>query len=234
MILASPLVWLSPGALLALALALFVGAEWLTPDPGQWGQAFSLPVSALFVPGGRGGWWVNYPVLQWLELVVLGLAGGRWLAEDPDVTLRRAWLPGAACLLAFVALRWLDGFGNIRPRAGDTWIDWLNVVKYPPSLTFSLLTTGFNLILLALFARISARGQRFFRPLVAFGQAPLFTYVLHLFLYAGIGYLLAPDGSTLASMLPFWLLGLLLLYPLSRWYGQFKQRQRVDSVWRFF
>ena len=51
----------------------------------------------------------------------------------------------------------LDGFGNIRPRAGDTWIDFLNVVKYPPSITFSLLTMGTNLIILGLLARTTGR-----------------------------------------------------------------------------
>ncbi len=233
MILGSALVWLRPGYLLALALALFVGAEWLTPHPSQWGPHFSLPVSVLFVPGGQDGWWVNYPILQWVELVVFGLAMGHWLAQDDQKAMRRALALGGACLLAFAVLRYVDGFGNIRPRMGNTWIDFLNPVKYPPSMTFTLMTTGVNLMLLWLFSRTSERGQRVLWPLIVFGQAPLFFYVLHLFLYATLGQMFTPGGSSIPAMYPFWLLGLLLLFPFCIWYGRFKQRQSAHSVWRF-
>jgi uncharacterized membrane protein len=234
MILGSLLVWLKPGYLLALAVALFVGAEWLTPDPARWAPTFSLPTSLLLVPGGQHRWWVTYPILQWAELVVFGLAFGQWLAQDTQKTFNRAWKLGAAFLLVFVILRYLDGFGNIRPRMGDTWTDFLNPVKYPPSMTFTLLTTGVNLILLGLFAQTGEKWRRFLQALAVFGRAPLFFYMLHLFLYAGIGNWLAPDGSSLPAMYPFWLLGLLILFPLNLWYGRFKQRQPAHSILRFF
>ena len=234
MILGSALVWLRPEYLLVLALALFVGAELLTPDPSRWGPNFALPVGVLLVPAGQNGWWVTYPVLQWVELVVFGLAFGLWLAKDHQKTLRRGLALGVALLLAFVVIRYLDGFGNIRPRMGNSWIDFLNPVKYPPSMTFTLMTTGANLILLGLFSLASERARRFLQPLAVFGQSPLFFYVLHLFLYAGIGYLVAPDGTSIQAMYPFWLLGLLILFPLSLWYGRFKGRQPVNSIVRLF
>ena len=52
--------------------------------------------------------------------------------------------------------------------------------------SFTLLTMGLNLILLGLFAKANERIQTFFYPLVVFGQAPLFFYIVHLFLYAGL------------------------------------------------
>jgi uncharacterized membrane protein len=130
-------------------------------------------------------------------------------------------------------MRYLDGFGNIRPRMGNSWIDFLNPVKYPPSMTFTLLTTGVNLILLSLFSRARERVQRLLQPLVVFGQAPLFFYVLHLFLFAGVARALTPDGTSIPAMYPFWLLGLLVLFPLCLWYGQFKHRQPANSILRF-
>jgi hypothetical protein len=57
-----------------------------------------------------------------------------------------------------------------------------------------------------------------------FGQVPLFFYVTHLFLYAGLGLLLTPGGTSIPEMYLFWLLGLLILYPLCLWYGSFKHR----------
>jgi len=53
------------------------------------------------------------------------------------------WIIGSARLL----------FGNIRLRTGNTWIEFLNVVEYPPSITFTLMTMGMDLIILALFTR---------------------------------------------------------------------------------
>jgi uncharacterized membrane protein len=233
MILGSLLLWLKPRYLLVLALALLVGAELLTPDPSRWGPNFSLPVSVLFVPAGQNGWWVTYPVLQWVELVVFGLVFGNWLAQDPGKAFRRAIAFGGAFLLAFVVIRFLDGFGNIRPRMGNSWIDFLNQVKYPPSMTFTLMTTGVNLILLWCLSRANELAQRILQPLAVFGRVPLFFYVLHLFLYAAIGYLAAPNGTSIPIMVPFWLLGLLILFPLSLWYGRFKHRQPAHSVLRF-
>jgi predicted acyltransferase len=137
-------------------------------------------------------------------------------------------------LLTFVVVRYLDGFGNIRPRMSDSWMAFLSPVKYPPSMSFTLMTTGVNLILLWLFSRVSEGAQRYLQPLVIFGRAPLFFYVLHLFLYAGIGHLVAPEGSSIPSMFPFWLLGLLILFPLCLLYGRFKHRQPANSILRLF
>jgi hypothetical protein len=131
-----------------------------------------------------------------------------------------------------VVVRTLDGFGNIRPRMGDTWMDFLTLVKYPPSLVFTLMTTGVNLLLLRLLAQAEARGQRVLRPLAVFGGAPLFFYVVHLFVYAGIGYLVAPGGMPIPLMYPFWLLGLAILFPLCLGFGWFKRRQKATSLVR--
>jgi uncharacterized membrane protein len=199
----------------------------------------------LWEPGGIAeiNLWSNYPVLPWLELVIFGLAFGRWLVEGEQRAYRRALVLGGVFLLAFVALRDLDGFGNIRPRMGNTWIDFLNVVKYPPSMTFTLLTMGVNLILLSAFARLVEKwnnprllvGSRpVLDALAVFGRTPLFFYTVHLFLYAGIGWLFSPRGTSIPAMYPFWLLGLLILYPLCLWFGRLKQRQPATSILRFF
>ena len=234
MILSSLLLWLKPRVLLALTVVLVWGAELLTPDPNLWNQVFQALTRLLLVPGGNLELWVNYPVLPWLELVTFGMLFGHWLVDDPRRAFERALKLGAAFILAFLVLRALDGLGNIRPRAGNTWIDFLNVVKYPPSITFTLLTMGVNLILMGLFARAGEELQRFFQPLAVFGRVPLFFYITHIFLYAGLGLWLAPDGTSILEMYPYWLLGLLILYPLCTRYGQLKHRQPANSIWRFF
>jgi uncharacterized membrane protein len=238
MILGSLLLWLKPRYLLALALIFVIGTELLVPDPSLWGPGDSVLKLILLVPGGMGGangadLWSNYPILAWMELVIFGMVFGNWLADNPKKAFKRAFRIGAAFLVVFAVLRYLDGFGNIRPRMGNSWMDILNLVKYPPSITYSLLTTGVNLIILALFSQVSEKLEKLIRPLAVFGQTPLFFYVLHLFLFAGLGRWLTPEGTSILAMYPYWLAGLLILFPLAWWYGRVKQRQPAKSFLRF-
>ncbi len=223
MIIASFFVTLNPLPLLLLTLGLLLGTEWLHPGPEQWGH---LDLNAwrltLFVSGGDGTLWSNFPVLPWLELVVFGMLFGRWLLADEQSAYRKGLWIGFGLLALFALLRAADGFGNIRPRTGDSWIDFLNVVKYPPSLTFTFLTMGVNLILLWGFSRAGQAIQTASRPLVAFGRAPLFVYVLHLVLYMLLGRAFEPSGTSLPVMYLYWLAGLALLYLPALWYGRLK------------
>ena len=234
MILGSLLLRLEPMALLVLTLFLALGGEWLMPHPDAWNEPVSVLGRILLLPGGDQHLWANYSILPWLKLVTFGLLFGRWMVEDAQKAFARALKVGLALLAAFVVIRAADGFGNIRPRAGDTWIDFLNPVKYPPSLAFTLLTTGVNLTMVGLFARLGEKAQRYLQPLAVFGRAPLLFYLLHLFLYAGLGHWLTSHGTSIPEMYPYWLLGLASLYPLCLWYGRFKRRQPAHSVLRFF
>ena len=234
MIVGSLLLWLKPVYLLGLTLALLIGTELLVPDAGLWGARMSVPTLLLLLPGGvfspEGSvvLWSNYQTLPWLEMATLGLVFGHWLADDPRKAFGRAWKIGLACLASFVVVRYLDGFGNIQPRLGESWIDFLNLVKYPPSIAFALLTTGVNLSLLWIFSRAGERSRHLLWPLAVLGQAPLFFYVQHLFLYAGLGHLFTPNGTSIPTMYPFWLLGLLVLFPMCLGYRWFKRRQPLD------
>jgi uncharacterized membrane protein len=233
MMLGAALLRLGTRALLGLTLALLIGTELLTPEPALWSRSFPLLQRLLLVPGGGAELWVNYPILPWLELVTFGMAFGHWLLGDARRAFARAIRLGAVFLVVFLALRTLDGFGNLRPRAGNTWIDVLNVVKYPPSISFTLLTMGVNLIILGLMARARGKLASLLQPLSVFGRVPLFFYLLHLFLYAGLGRWLAPRGTGILPMVACWLLGLAALYPACEWYGRLKRRRPTHPVLRF-
>ena len=232
MILGIPLLWLNPRLLLALSIALVLATELLTPEPALWNQGFAGLTRLLHLPGGNLQLWVNYPVLPWLGLVTFGLVFGHWLLADTRRAFQWALWLGGIFLVAFVLVRIPDGFGNIRPRAGNTWIDFLNMVKYPPSLAFLLATMGVNLLLLGLFSRIRNEHQRYLQPLLVYGRVPLFFYLAHLFLYAALGNLVTPKGTSLPAMYLLWLLGLLILYPMCPAYGRLKRRQAPNSLLR--
>jgi uncharacterized membrane protein len=119
------------------------------------------------------------------------------------------------------------------PGEFSGWIAFLNVTKYPPSIAFILLTLGVDLLLLGILSKLIARKSETRNPLLTFGRTAFFFYIAHLYVYALIG-LFFPQGSGLILMYSFWLFGLLLLYPLCRWFGNFKQGTPPDSLWRFF
>jgi uncharacterized membrane protein len=89
-----------------------------------------------------------------------------------------------AALAGFVVLRVVNGYGQAsRWESGDSALhslmSFVNITKYPPSLLFLLLTLGLGLLLLVAFERA---GQRpWIRALCVFGAAPMFFYLLHLY-----------------------------------------------------
>jgi uncharacterized membrane protein len=219
--------------LIALSATLIIATQLLLPETRTGFVAYPLPLRLWLLPGFSGKVLVLYPLMPWLGVMGLGMGYGRYLCkcgvQDADCGMkayRLALRLGVTALVLFIPLRWLGGFGNIRPPAGADWVAFFNLVKYPPSLTFLLLTLGVNLILLASLARLP---ERWLRPFTLFGRVPLFFYLVHLYLYGLLGRLMPTD---IPHMYPLWLLGLVILGPLCWGYGQFKNGRSPTSLWR--
>ncbi len=93
----------------------------------------------------------------------------------------------------FVLLRAMNGYGNPAPwRAqatpGLTVASFFNVLKYPPSLQFLLMTLGPALVALALAER--AQGW-LARTLAVYGRVPMFFYVAHIFVIHALAVAIA-------------------------------------------
>lgn len=215
----------------AIAALLLLGCAALVPLlPGDFFAA-PLWLRVLFLPGNSTPAFLMYPLLPWLGICTLGMAFGRWLSDETsrDRALRWAPLFGLILIGLAVALRAGGGFGNLRPPRDASWIEFLNFIKYPPALVFALFMVGVNTLLLGLFARLPR-----LPILPVFGQAPLCFYLAHLYLYALITVLFFARATTLPRMYPVWLLGLVPLYFLCRWYRGFKDRKPPESLWRLF
>lgn len=226
---------LKPVLLIGLGSMIIVGSQFLVPDAGQADQLFSPLVLILFFPGRAGIFQAFYPVIPWLGIVILGFVFGQWIIRKKTVAFGWSFLLGGIFLIVFCILRLIGGFGNIHPPEGSGFISFFNVTKYPPSLTFTLLTLGLCLIFLGIFSRLDRPLERWGKPLLVFGQSPLFFYILHLYLFAVIGLFFASGGgSRLTVMYPVWIAGLVILYPLCLWYGKFKRKKSTNSIWRFF
>jgi uncharacterized membrane protein len=221
--------------LLGLSTIIIVGTQFLIPDPSHASDLYSPLVRILYLPGRTGIFQSFYPVIPWLGIVVFGFAFGNWLLEDRARAYRRASFLGAMFILIFFIIRILGGFGNIHPPTQAGLISFLNVTKYPPSLAFTLLNIGFCLVFLWIISKKEGTLQRWGKPVLVFGRSSLFFYILHLYLFAIIGlFFAAQGGSGLAVMYPIWLIALGLLYPACLYYGRFKTKQPLHSLWRFF
>ncbi|NIO03205.1 MAG: DUF1624 domain-containing protein, partial [Proteobacteria bacterium] len=214
MIIGTLLLHLPTRWLAGLSALLIVSTELLLPS-ARTGFVEYAPVLRLWlVPGYTRGMLVLYPVMPWLGVMGLGMAYGRWLSQDSERACQGGLWLGAAAILLFIPIRLGGGFGNIRPWQGDGWIGFLNVVKYPPSIVFLLITLGVDLLLFGWFARLVAGPTAILWPLVVFGRTPLFFYVTHLYLYGYMGQLIAPEGIGIQRMYPYWVVGLVILFPL--------------------
>lgn len=180
-----------PRWLLATVGFLIVfGHNLLTPitfQPGEPGYSLwtILHDRAFLVADGPLKIKVTYPVLPWIGVILLGYAAGPLYAKAVAASRRTRILigMGLACLLLLLVLRSLNIYGETLPWVhGDTLVQtlmsWLNFTKYPPSLDFLLLTLGIAFLLMAWFDSMDNAATR---ALVIFGAAPMFFYILHLY-----------------------------------------------------
>lgn len=257
-------IWAIGLSMLALAALIYL------PRPLQWALALLIiaghnaldglhfqPDEAAFIPWAilhdRSvmllGWGLrarsSYPVLPWIGVMLLGYALGPLYSAQVASRSRRAWLTGLGllALLGFGVLRQLNGYGDHAwvPGASPlhTLMAVLNVTKYPPSLQFLLLTLGLGLLALALFERIGWAG-----PLADIGGAPMFFYLVHLYLLYLLHWVLlhhvGPNHGGRFGLDEVWQIWALaagvvaLLYGPCRWFARVKRNNPSVRWLRYF
>lgn len=197
--------------------------------------------------------YVHYPVLPWIAVMALGYCFGILYKKDFPQELRSKWLLGLGigAILLFLVVRGINIYGDlvpwsVRENNAYTFFSFLNTTKYPPSLSYLLMILGPSILFLYLFEKSRNRIVDFF---VVFGRVPLFYYFLHVFVIhlvalVGIGLaggnwrdmILTADAFINASLInygyPLWVVYLIwtaiivLLYPVCRWYMNYKLSHR--------
>jgi uncharacterized membrane protein len=191
---------------------------------------------------------VLYTLIPWAGVMAAGYVLGSVLTLDKVARRRLLAGLGLALTAGFIALRATNLYGD--PAAWtvqSTWtatvLSFINCEKYPASLLYLMMTIGPALLLLA--AVTDARG-RVANWITVFGRVPFLYYVAHLYLIhllaalyalALLGDATIVMGLRLASRPPgyglpllgnyaVWLLVVVSLYPLCRWFAALKQRRR--------
>lgn len=199
-----------------------------TPTGGGWLWSALLTVRVVGEP------MMLYPALPWASMLVLGwVAGECWMspaqrARGHRLLAGRFLWAGWLALVCFMLIRALDGYGNMGIfRAGDNWLRWLHVSKYPPALSFVLLELGLICVLLAfLLHHTHARGPSKAHPLTVFGQTAMFFYLLHFVVLKSITLAGVSPSANIALAVALWLAFLLVAYPICIGYRRLKASGR--------
>ena len=249
MIALAGLLWLPRGVLAVVALGLIAGHNLLddvqVQGNGAWAVLWKVLHQRDWIELGQHlRLRTSYPVLPWIGVIALGYVLGPWFARGGDAVLRQKRLlwAGGGALLGFVVLRALNVYGDAPWQAlgtaGQTLMSVLNVTKYPPSLLFLLLTLGIGLLVLRLYERPAL--SRALAPLASIGAAPMFFYLLHLYVLKLLyvlaearwghthgGYFGVDHVATLWAITAVLALG---LYWPTRAFARLKARRR-DIAW---
>lgn len=208
MIIMAGLVWLSPTVVGIFGLVIIVGHNLLDPivpeDLGHWSQLWILLHEGGF-PFQIGSWSiaVGYPILAWLGVMAAGYGFGFLWSRSPSPG-RLSLLIGGGATAAFLVVRAANGYGCPNPWESQTAplltvCSFLNCRKYPPSLSYLLMTLGPMLMLLGYWSiresgrsdaglnsddtgQLPVRSDAVRRFLAVPGRVPLFFYILHLYL----------------------------------------------------
>lgn len=187
----------------------------------------------------------SYPLIPWFAVMALGFCFGQLFTREPE--LRRKWMIriGLATSIAFVALRFLNLYGDPFSWSGGV-LSFLRVNKYPPSLDFLLMTLGPAILLLALFEKIKFSSLN---PLMVFGRTPLFYFLAHLAIihlltipFAWIRYgkwmMINPVlriypqgyGYPLWFVYVLWFVIVAMLYPMCFWYSRIQSARATRAL----
>lgn len=127
---------------------------------------------------------VGYPPIPWLGIMFVGFASGHFFELSPDKRNKLFVQVGVAVIGLFVSIRFINVYGDASQWTSHktglfTFLSFMNVTKYPPSLLFCLVTLGILFLLLAYAEKLSAAVQEVFS---VYGKAPLFYFIVHFYL----------------------------------------------------
>ena len=197
---------------------------------------------------------ILYPFLPWLGLMILGYCAGKLFSTEFDIAKRKKLLNqmGVGSLVLFVILRGINIYGD--PLAWSmqrdelyTFFSFMKIHKYPPSLLYMCVTIGCALLLLSYLEKLE---NRFTKIMSVFGRTAFFYYIVHIFfihILAMISFyinghtlteiaesesvfkwkfVIPGEGYGLIIVYAIWVFVILCLYPLCKWYDNYKTNHK--------
>lgn len=208
------------------------------------------------IKAGNTTFILGYPILPWLGIMLAGFGAGRIFMQPIEVRKKQLRRIGFIAVGLFILLRAANVYGDPAPwhpqkNGVFTFLSFINVSKYPPSLLYTLVMLG---LLLLFLSAIDGKESGFTRIVSVYGKVPMFYYLLHwhiihLTMFAMVflqGF--RPDqlvfgtfqfgrapgsGIGLAGVYLAWFCIVASLYPLCKWYGRYKPMHPEKKWLRF-
>ncbi|OOQ62212.1 DUF1624 domain-containing protein [Mucilaginibacter pedocola] len=200
---------------------------------------------------------VGYPIVPLMAVMPLGYCLGTWYKAGYDIQKRQKnlLLSGGLALAFFVVLRYANVYGDpskwaVQKDGFLTFLSFLNVSKYPPSLLYLLLTLGAACVFLSVTEKLQGK---LVDVVSVYGRVPMFYYLIHIYIIHAIAMAasaLTPGqdwhrwilsepiwftrglkgyGFSLPVAYLVWVAIVVGLYPLCKWYDAYKQANK--SKW---
>jgi uncharacterized membrane protein len=209
--------------------------------------------SGVFILSDSYKLYVDYPIIPWIAVMSLGYCFGELYNQSFDSYKRKRILNiiGVSAIVLFLILRGSNIYGDPIKwvqfnTLSKTLMSIMATSKYPPSLSFLLMTLGPAFIFLANTENLKGRVVSFFGT---FGRVPFFYYILHLYLIhtiamivaqvSGFGWnnMILTDWVTAIPTLKgygfglwfvylMWVVVIVLLYPLCKKFDNYKMNHK--------
>lgn len=253
MILLAGLTWLPPAASVIIGLVIIAGHQLLAQVAATQGFDVGLAWTLAMKPGpvGFAPGFVAYPALPWFGIMALGYGLGGRFVTAATLKSRDLLKAGFLAIAAFALVRYFNAYGDPTPwdhqsTATFTALSFINLSKYPPSLLYVLATLGASLMIAPVVEQVRGPAGNLMQ---VFGKAPLFTYLLHVYLAHGLAVVIGigmglpvgdflnflgdPSrlvqkgwGISLAGVYICWAVVVLALWWPARWFARLKHMQR--------
>jgi len=249
------LIWLPYAAILSIGLLLVIGHNALdfyeaSPsfNPNFWWDILHHGNFVTYKITQNHSVLLFYPIIPWCGLMIMGYCFGQIFTPKFAPIERQKLLNkiGIGLILTFIIVRFINIYGDPVPWDFQkngllTFFSFINVNKYPPSLMYMCITIGPGLLALSYLEKIE---NGFTKIMVIFGRTAFFYYILHLYLIHALAalnfyllghqlegnpvwYFLVPgEGYHLAVVYAIWMLVILILFPLCKWYNRYKSSHR--------
>jgi uncharacterized membrane protein len=243
MVLMAAIIWLPLRVIWIVGVCIIAFQQVFKWVPAEWTWwNFLYPVSE-HSPGGIN---VLYVLVPWIGVMMAGFGFGRLLILAPEKTKQLCHRIGLAAIALFLIAGTVIAIRN--PGNRPFIFRLLNQQKYPASQLYLLMTLGPLIALTPLAERATGWIPDI---LSTIGKVPLFFYLVHIPLihitalaanaifyhkvhrewYSFAPYSSVPDTSrwSLGSLYVVYLIDLVILYFLCRWYVAFKQRHKNNK-----
>jgi len=201
---------------------------------------------------------VGYPLIPFIAIMPLGYCLGQLYNSSYDAEKRKKMLLtiGASAIALFILLRFSNVYGDpvkwsTQKDGFFTFLSFININKYPPSLDYVLVTIGAACLFLAFTEKLQ---NGVVRVVSVYGRVPMFYYLIHIYVIHTVALVasaftqgqdwhiwllkkpvwfttdLKGYGFSLPVAYLVWIAVVVALYPLCKRYDAYKQSHK-DKWW---